>query len=352
MWPWPVARPCHFGTTQDLGDALKAAMAEPGPAGYGVGPTSSQLPGASAQTGAGVPPAGVPPAGVPPVAMQTPEEAEQNKNNICEKWKAWKLKSKQPLQRSTVALTWCELTGTQVVRALLQIAGADAGQPPPEILGTALQASGRDILHIECLQVEVGPVNHCYYIYSVPTWNSKNFPARSASDTGQCVASAACCWRGRWLPDRGGVRKSPEVSVVDFRWPQHTTTIHPAGCAEVPCGSTGTSNCSASCTSNTRGGKGDRSAKFDGRKCFKAPSVYGCLSFYYGTYGTPFAYSAYSFHVPWLRQVIFALRMAAGPGAGTPPPEVVGAALHQAKVLHGLGGLSGDPNCFLRTRTL
>ena len=274
MWPWPVARPCHFGTTQDLGDALKAAMAEPGPAGYGVGPTSSQLPGASAQTGAGVPPAGVPPAGVPPVAMQTPEEAEQNKNNMCEKWKAWKLKSKQPLQRSTVAFTWCELTGMQVVRALLQIAGADAGQPPPEILGTALQASGRDILHIECLQVEVGPVNHCYYIYSVPTWNSKNFPARSASDTGQCVASAACCWRGRWLPDRGGVRKSPEVSVVDFRWPQHTTTIHPAGCAEVPCGSTGTSNCSASCTSNTRGGKGNRSAKFDGRKCFKAPSVY------------------------------------------------------------------------------
>ena len=32
------------------------------------------------------------------------------------------------------------------------------------------------------------------------------------------------------------------------------------------------------------------------------------------------------------RQVIFALRMAAGPGAGIPPPEVVGAALHQAKV--------------------
>lgn len=31
-------------------------------------------------------------------------------------------------------------------------------------------------------------------------------------------------------------------------------------------------------------------------------------------------------------EVIFALRMAAGPGAGTPPPEVVGAALHQAKV--------------------
>ena len=29
-----------------------------------------------------------------------------------------------------------------MVRALLQIAGADAGQPPPEILGTALQASG------------------------------------------------------------------------------------------------------------------------------------------------------------------------------------------------------------------
>ena len=33
-------------------------------------------------------------------------------------------------------------SGLQVVRALLQIAGADAGQPPPEILGTALQASG------------------------------------------------------------------------------------------------------------------------------------------------------------------------------------------------------------------
>ena len=33
-------------------------------------------------------------------------------------------------------------SGPQVVRALLQIAGADAGQPPPEILGTALQASG------------------------------------------------------------------------------------------------------------------------------------------------------------------------------------------------------------------
>ena len=69
--------PCRFGTMQDLGDALKAAMAEPGPAGYGVGPTS-QLPGASAQTGAAVPPA----AGVPPVAMQTPEEVEQNRNNI------------------------------------------------------------------------------------------------------------------------------------------------------------------------------------------------------------------------------------------------------------------------------
>ena len=30
-------------------------------------------------------------------------------------------------------------------------------------------------------------------------------------------------------------------------------------------------------------------------------------------------------------QVIFALKMAAGPGAGIPPPDVVGAALHQAK---------------------
>eukprot|EP00435_Cladocopium_sp_Y103_P066607 s518_g28.t2 len=103
MWPVFLLLFCHFGTVQDLGDALKAAMAEPGPGGYGVGPTSSQLPG-GAQTGAGAPSAGVPPAaGVPPVAMQTPEE---------------------------------------VVRALLQIAGADAGQPPPEILGTALQASG------------------------------------------------------------------------------------------------------------------------------------------------------------------------------------------------------------------
>ena len=53
---------------KDLGDALKAAMAEPGPSGYGVGPTSSQLPG-------GV--AGAAPAGASPAtgAMQTPEEA-------------------------------------------------------------------------------------------------------------------------------------------------------------------------------------------------------------------------------------------------------------------------------------
>ena len=51
-----------------MGDALKAAMAEPGPSGYGVGPTSSQLPG-------GV--AGAAPAGASPAtgAMQTPEEA-------------------------------------------------------------------------------------------------------------------------------------------------------------------------------------------------------------------------------------------------------------------------------------
>ena len=71
----------RFWNTQDLGDVLKAAMAEPGPEGYGVGPTSSQLPG-GAQTG-GVPPAG----GVPPVAMQTPEEAEQNTHKICEIWR-------------------------------------------------------------------------------------------------------------------------------------------------------------------------------------------------------------------------------------------------------------------------
>ena len=58
---------------KDLGDALKAAMAEPGPSGYGVGPTSSQLPGGVA----GAAPAGAAPAGASPAtgAMQTPEEA-------------------------------------------------------------------------------------------------------------------------------------------------------------------------------------------------------------------------------------------------------------------------------------
>lgn len=170
-------------SSKDLGDALKAAMAEPGPAGYGVGPTSSQLPGASAQTGAGVPPTGVPPAGVPPVAMQTPEE---------------------------------------VVRALLQIAGADAGQPPPEILGTALQASGLPVTRDNVLRaLRAAGVGG-----GSPT----------EEDVQKCLAGA-----------------------------QAPATAQPA-----------------------------------------APA-------------TP-------------EEVIFALRMAAGPGAGTPPPEVVGAALHQAKV--------------------
>lgn len=165
-------------SSKDLGDALKAAMAEPGPAGYGVGPTSSQLPGASAQTGAGVPPAGV-----PPVAMQTPEE---------------------------------------VVRALLQIAGADAGQPPPEILGTALQASGLPVTRDNVLRaLRAAGVGG-----GSPT----------EEDVQKCLAGA-----------------------------QAPATAQPA-----------------------------------------APA-------------TP-------------EEVIFALRMAAGPGAGTPPPEVVGAALHQAKV--------------------
>eukprot|EP00913_Durusdinium_trenchii_P031021 g29053.t1 len=69
-------------------------MQQPGPGGYGVGPTSSQLPGATPATGA------TPAAGS---ALQTPEE---------------------------------------VVRALLQIAGPAAGQAPPEVLGTALRAAG------------------------------------------------------------------------------------------------------------------------------------------------------------------------------------------------------------------
>lgn len=81
-------------SSKDLGDALKAAMQQPGPGGYGVGPTSSQLPGATPATGA------TPAAGS---AVQTPEE---------------------------------------VVRALLQIAGPAAGQAPPEVLGTALRAAG------------------------------------------------------------------------------------------------------------------------------------------------------------------------------------------------------------------
>lgn len=55
---------------KDLGDALKAAMAEPGPSGYGVGPTSSQLPGGVGGAGPGASPAAV-------GAMQTPEEARQ-----------------------------------------------------------------------------------------------------------------------------------------------------------------------------------------------------------------------------------------------------------------------------------
>mmetsp|Transcript_50343 Transcript_50343/g.80446 ORF Transcript_50343/g.80446 Transcript_50343/m.80446 type:complete len:433 (-) Transcript_50343:106-1404(-) len=164
-------------SSKDLGDALKAAMAEPGPEGYGVGPTSSQLPG-GAQTG-GVPPAG----GVPPVAMQTPEE---------------------------------------VVRALLQIAGADAGQPPPEILGTALQASG------------------------LPVTRDNVLRALRAAGVG------------------GGSPTEEDVQKA-LAGAQAPATAQPA-----------------------------------------APA-------------TP-------------EEVIFALRMAAGPGAGTPPPEVVGAALHQAKV--------------------
>lgn len=170
-------------SSKDLGDALKAAMAEPGPGGYGVGPTSSQLPG-GAQTGAGAPSAGVPPAaGVPPVAMQTPEE---------------------------------------VVRALLQIAGADAGQPPPEILGTALQASG------------------------LPVTRDNVLRALRAAGVG------------------GGSPTEEDVQKA-LAGAQAPATAQPA-----------------------------------------APA-------------TP-------------EEVIFALRMAAGPGAGTPPPEVVGAALHQAKV--------------------
>eukprot|EP00434_Breviolum_minutum_P013485 symbB.v1.2.011888.t1/scaffold806.1/size231046/15 len=153
-------------------------MAEPGPSGYGVGPTSSQLPG-------GV--AGAAPAAASPAtgAMQTPEE---------------------------------------VVRALLQIAGADAGQPPPEILGTALQASG------------------------LPVTRENVLRALRAAGIG------------------GGSPTEEDVQKAL------------AGAAAQP----------------------------PPQAAQPQPS-------------TP-------------EEVIFALRMAAGPGAGIPPPEVVGAALHQAKV--------------------
>lgn len=162
-------------SSKDLGDALKAAMAEPGPSGYGVGPTSSQLPGGVGGA------AGAGPATVG--AMQTPEE---------------------------------------VVRALLQIAGADAGQPPPEILGTALQASG------------------------LPVTRENVLRALRAAGIG------------------GG---SP--SEEDVQKALAGATAQPPPQSAQP--------------------------------------------------STP-------------EEVIFALRMAAGPGAGIPPPEVVGAALHQAKV--------------------
>lgn len=68
---------------QDLGDALKAAMAEPGPTGYGVGPTSSQLPGAVPGAAPGVAPGAPQGAGVPP--MQTPEEVGKLGNSKREK---------------------------------------------------------------------------------------------------------------------------------------------------------------------------------------------------------------------------------------------------------------------------
>lgn len=173
-----AVKPGEEPSSKDLGDALKAAMAEPGPSGYGVGPTSSQLPG-------GV--AGAAPAAASPAtgAMQTPEE---------------------------------------VVRALLQIAGADAGQPPPEILGTALQASG------------------------LPVTRENVLRALRAAGIG------------------GGSPTEEDVQKAL------------AGAAAQP----------------------------PPQAAQPQPS-------------TP-------------EEVIFALRMAAGPGAGIPPPEVVGAALHQAKV--------------------
>eukprot|EP00439_Symbiodinium_sp_Y106_P021030 s2141_g2.t1 len=81
-----------------LGEALKAAMAAPGPNGFGVGPTSDALktPGASAAPGAS-------PGAMPGAAPQTPEE---------------------------------------VVETLLALVGKEAGEAPAEVLGAALVASG------------------------------------------------------------------------------------------------------------------------------------------------------------------------------------------------------------------
>ena len=73
-------------------------MAQPGPQGYGVGPTSAELPGAMP----GAMPGSMP-GSMPGAAMQTPEE---------------------------------------VVSALLELAGPAAGVAPPEVLGSALQAAG------------------------------------------------------------------------------------------------------------------------------------------------------------------------------------------------------------------
>ncbi|CAJ1351048.1 unnamed protein product [Effrenium voratum] len=168
--------------TADLGAALKAAMARPGPQGYGVGPTASQLPGAAAAAAPGAPVAGAPAVG----AVQTPEE---------------------------------------VVQALLQIAGPDAGLPPPEVLGTALRAAGLPV---------------------------------SRENVLRALRAAGV----------GGARPTEE----------------------------------------------DVQKALAGAEAAPAPSeaMAGAMS-------SP-------------EEVIFALRMAAGPGAGTPPPEVVGAALRQAKV--------------------
>ncbi|CAJ1452503.1 unnamed protein product, partial [Effrenium voratum] len=66
-----AASPGEEPSSKDLGAALKAAMARPGPQGYGVGPTASQLPGAAAAAAPGAPVAGAPAVG----AVQTPEEA-------------------------------------------------------------------------------------------------------------------------------------------------------------------------------------------------------------------------------------------------------------------------------------